>query len=95
LEAVVLEQLARLAAEPPSDRELEKARNLLEIGVYRSSYSADGLANRLGHYEVTAGDFQAFSESVQKIQEVTAGDVQRVMQHYFRPESRSVIVAQP
>ena len=94
-EAVVLEELSKLAAAPPSDRELEKARNQTESALYRSLGTANAKASKLGHYEVTGGDYRLFSKGVEDVRKVTAADVQRVIATYFRPETRSVIVAKP
>lgn len=94
-EAVILEEFARLVSEPPTDRELEKARNQLEIAIYRSNYSANAVAGRLGHYEVTAGDYREFQAAVEATRRVDAADVQRAVRRYLRPEARCVVTVRP
>ena len=95
VETVVLAELARFGEAGPTERELAKARNQLEVAVYRSNYAANAVAGRLGHYEVTAGDFKAFSRAVAAVREVTADDVKRVMTRYFQPQTKSVVVVKP
>ena len=94
-EKILLEQLALMGTAGPTDAELEKAKNQLEASVYQSSYSANAIAGRLGHYEVTAGDFQAFQRSLDAMRHVDAEAVKAVVTRWLAPEQRSTIVVRP
>jgi zinc protease len=94
-EAAILEEMARMADEAPLAEELTKARNQFEASLYRSLVTSNARAGKLGHYEVTAGDYRQFFRSAEAIREVTAVDVHRVARRVFDPEKRVVVVGRP
>ena len=94
-ESAILEELATLCASPPKEQELTKARNQFEMSLYRSLTTANARAGKLGHYEITAGDYRKFMENALNIRKVTASDVHRVAQRIFKPDARAVLVARP
>ncbi|MFT7622420.1 MAG: zinc protease [Myxococcota bacterium] len=95
VETALIDEIERLVENPPTERELRKARNQLEASEYRSSASADAVAGRLGHYEVTAGDFKAFFRALQAVRAVTAADVSAAAKRYLRTANRAVVIARP
>lgn len=94
-EAEVVAQLARLGREAPSEREVLRARNQIEAAAYRSNYSANAVAGKLGFYDVTTGDFRGFARQLERVRQVTAADVQRVAAEWLSPERRAVVVGRP
>jgi zinc protease len=95
LDAVLAEEFGRLAAEGPSEREIEKARNKLEADLIRGLLSVGARGRVLGTYETTAGDYKAFFAVVESYRRVTAEDVRRAAQTWLRPETRTTVVALP
>jgi zinc protease len=94
-EALLHEEMARLAAEPPGERELQKAKNQLAADFYRDLETISGKALVLGRSDVYYGDPTAFLRTVEAYQKVTAADVQRVARAYFQDNNRTVAVLVP
>lgn len=92
LEAVLYEELARLAETPPDLPELQRVRNQLEASRIRRLKSNFGLAFQLAGSASLFGDWAATFRYTRRLQEVTPEDVQRVARRYFRPENRTVTV---
>lgn len=95
LEEIVLGELTRIGATPPSPGELEKARARLETGFWGELETADGKAEALGHFETTGGDFRRLLAVAEALRTTTAEDVQRACARIFEPERRAVVVVEP
>jgi zinc protease len=94
-EARVLAAVAALAAKPVAAAELEKARARVETAFWRALDSSHGRADRLGEFEIAAGDFRRLFARAGELARVTAEDVQRAAATYLAPGARSVVVARP
>ena len=94
-EALLYEEIARLQKEPPSERELQKAKNQLAAGFYREMETIGGKAQALGRSDVYFGDPQACFQTVANYEKVTAADVQRVATAYFEARNRTVALLVP
>ena len=90
-EKAALAELEKLKTEPVSAAELDKARNILLSDALESRETAEGQAFALGEAAVTLGDPERVNTDIERLQAVTAADVQRVAQKYFTPENRVVI----
>ncbi|MCA9522377.1 MAG: insulinase family protein, partial [Myxococcales bacterium] len=95
VETLVATELARLGRQPISPRELQKAKNALEISLTRSLRSVGPIARQLGHYETTTGDYRRLFRVVARYRAVTRADVQRVAKRLFPPRRRVVITGLP
>ncbi len=94
-EKAVYGVLDRLAKEGPTERELEKAKNLLEAGFVKSFKTNNGTGEQLGFYEHVLGDYRALFGTVGKYRKVTTEDCRRVAQKIFLPSRRTVAVLVP
>jgi zinc protease len=94
-EKALYEELSRLGAEPVSDAELRKAKNQMLAQFYRQLKTIEGRANLLGTYELFYGDFNKLYDTGQRIEAVTAADVQRVAKQYFTAKNRTVATLIP
>lgn len=94
-EALVYDELARLTKEPPSDREMQKARNQLAANFYSQLETISGKAGLLGRADVYFGDPKAALTTVQRYEKVTAADIQRVVKTYFTDRNRTVTTLVP
>ena len=90
LEDAILEEIARIAAEPPTSRELEAVRNSVEAGEVERLASSLGLALQLAASESLFGDWRRTFRSAEALRAVTREDVSRVARTYLQPESRIV-----
>ncbi len=89
VEAALLGELDLLAREPVGKRELQKVKNQQMAGDFRKLQSQFGLMVQLLVYEALGewSNINAFSD---RIQAVTAEEVQRVAQRYFGETNRTV-----
>ena len=87
--------LDTLAKEGPTERELEKAKNLLEAAFVKSLKTNNGVGEQLGFHEHVFGDYNAMFKAVDRYRAVTAEDCRRVAQKYFVPLQRTVVVLVP
>ena len=91
VEAAIYEEIERLKREPVAGWELEKAKNQLITQAIRQRENNDGKAIIIERAVAYQDDPKAVNTEVQKLQAVTAADVQRVMKKYFGENNRVVI----
>jgi predicted Zn-dependent peptidase len=73
-----------------SPEELTKAKTRSRASLIRQLDSNSGLAAELTFYEVVTGDWRNLFKQLDKIEQVTAADVQRVAKTYFTMKNRTV-----
>ena len=88
-------EVERMKAEPVSKEEIDRQRLRLEHDEASERMSMEGLAGRLGYFESLAGDYAQVDKATRRMQAVTAADIQRVMQKYFKVERISLVVQRP
>jgi zinc protease len=93
-EALIVEELGRLARAPLPARELDKAKVRLETAFWQQLDSSHGKAELLGQFEIAAGDFRRLFDRAGEYAAATAKDVQRIAAQYLAGP-RSVVVARP
>ena len=91
LEASLLAELKKIQDGGVTPQELEKAKNQLIARAIRSRETNDGKAIAIERAIAYQGDATAVNSEVEKLQAVTAADIQRVMKHYFKDNNRVVI----
>lgn len=94
LEKSLLAELANIQARPVTANELAKAKNLLITETLQQREDIDGKAIAIERAVAYSGDPKSVNTDIQKLQAVTAADVQRVMKKYFTPKNRVVIYYQ-
>jgi zinc protease len=95
LEQAIYADIDSLATSGPSPAELQKAKNLYVAEYYRTLRSIAGRAQFVGEAEVIFGDYHLLSSFEQRINAVTAADIQRVMKQYLKPTNRTVATLVP
>ncbi|HLM59097.1 MAG TPA: pitrilysin family protein [Pyrinomonadaceae bacterium] len=93
-ERALLAELKRLQDEPVSKAELEKAVNQLVTNQLRERETNNGKAFSLARAAVLLGDARRVNTDIERLQAVTAADVQRVLKKYFNDTNRVVITYQ-
>jgi zinc protease len=89
LEAVSGE-LEQLRAEPVSEEELEKARANFLAAEHFERESVTGLANKLGSFELLAGDHRVEERYLESVRTATREDLLRVARAYLEPDRYTV-----
>ncbi len=91
LEKSLFAELNKIQAAPVSAKELEKAKNKLISQTLQRRETNDGKAIAIERAIAYQGDPNAVNSEIQRLQAVTAADVQRVMKKYFNDKNRTVI----
>jgi zinc protease len=94
-EAALLAETKKLQDVPVTAAELEKAKNQIITSQLRQRETNNGKANALGQAAVLLGDPNRVNTDLDKLQAVTAADVQRVARKYFTDKNRYVFVYLP
>ena len=104
LQTVIDAELARLAAEGPTARELEQAKNATEAAFLRQLEEVSEKADRLNSYYYRVGQPDFFERDLARYRAVTAEDIQRVARQYLAahrvilsvvPQGRTDLAAKP
>lgn len=90
-EAALEAEIKRIQDTPVTAAELEKAKTVLVTHQLEELETNNGRAEALGNAAVILGDPNRINTDIQKLQAVTAADVQRVVKKYFVPSNRVVI----
>jgi len=89
-EQAIYDQIEELKTELVSNEELKKAKTSVRAGIIRELDSNFALAMNLAFYEVLTGDWRDLFRELDKIEQVTAEDIQRAAKEYFTSKNRSV-----
>ncbi len=89
-EEAIYAEIERLKTEPVSPEELAKAKTRARASLIRQLASNDGLAAQMTFYEVITGDWRNLFNQLDKIEQVTAEDIQRAAKKYFTSKNRTV-----
>jgi hypothetical protein len=81
--------VADLRANPVSEHELQKVRNQIVADQFRQLQSNFFLMVQLGYFEAL-DDWRYINEAPSRLQQVTAEDIQRVVETYFVKENRAI-----
>lgn len=86
--------LADLAERPPTEQELNGARNRLRMHHFRELTGVDGRAEALGLALATFGDPGHHARWWQAVEAVTVADLQRVAKTWLAPARRVVVLGE-
>ena len=90
-ETALLAEVKRLRDTPPTEAELDSAKNQLITGKLRERETIDGRGFALGYALRIDGDAAKANTELADLQAVTAADVQRVAKTYLDPNLRMTI----
>jgi zinc protease len=94
-EASLLAEVKKLQEAPVSAAELEKAKNQIITSQLRQMETNNGKAQSLGQAAVLLGDPNRVNTQLDRLQAVTAADIQRVAKKYFTEANRFVFYYLP
>lgn len=95
VEAAYLEELAKLAAEPPTDDEMERARALTEADELGALARVEERADRLSMYATLFDDPNLVNTILPRYLAVTAEQIREVAAAVFREDNRVVLTYLP
>ena len=94
-EAALRAEIKKLQDAPVSAAELEKAKNQIMSSLLRQRETNLGKSQTLGGAAVLRGDPNRVNTDLDRLQAVTAADVQRVAKKYFTDQNRYVFFYLP
>jgi zinc protease len=95
VEKAMLAEIKKLQDEQVSAAELDKAKNQIITNQLRQRETSNGKALALGEAAVLLGDAARVNTDLERLQAVTAADIQRVMKKYFTDTNRLVLYYLP
>jgi len=90
LEQAIYAEIESLKTEPVGERELQKVRNQVAAEFIRGLASNHGLAQQLAYTQALLGDWRYLVTYSDRINSVTAEEIQQTVQRYFTPRNRTV-----
>ena len=88
-------ELERLASEPVSKIELDKALKRARVQFVMAGESVTGQGQMLGMAEIITGDYSWYEETLEALDKVTLDDIERVRDKYLHRSNRTVGVYEP
>jgi zinc protease len=95
LEQAVLEEVRRLAAEPPSSEELQRVKSSVETEIVGGLETLAARADQLNAYLYYTGDPDHAAEHLAAFRALTPQEIQRVAREYLEGRNRVVISIVP
>jgi zinc protease len=98
LQSAIDEEVERLKREPPTPREVERARNQIEASFYRRMERVGGFggkADQLNGYYASGGGPDYFAEDLARYTALTVGDVQSAAREWLPADRRVELVVEP
>jgi zinc protease len=95
LEKVIQEEINQLKAEPPTDRELQRAVNQYEASFLRRLESVEAKADQLNNYFMFTGNPDYFNEDLSRYKAVEVKDVRAAALTYLRDDGRVILSIVP
>ena len=95
VEESIQREIVRLQNEPPSEQELQRAKNQVEAARVFEQDSNFRHAMLMGQAESVGAGWRRIDQFVERIRAVTARDIQRVAKQYLTPDNRTVGILIP
>ncbi len=93
--SVIQEEIDRVKAQPPSQREVDRAVNQFEAAFYRRLERVGGMADQINTYLFYTGTPDYFNNDLNRYRALHREDVQRAAQTYLRNDGRVVLSVVP
>ncbi len=90
VEAALDEELTRLESAPITKQELAKALKRAKAEFVLAGESITGQAQLLGMTEAVIGDYEWYETVLERLNQITLDDIERVRATYLRPSQRTV-----
>jgi zinc protease len=91
VEASVVREVERLAAEPIEGEELDRTRRQLEVALLLGRQSAGDIGQVLGTAQMVAGDWQDADRQLARLRALTPADIQQAAVRALAAPRRAVV----
>lgn len=92
---IIASEIAKLRRTPLTDEEMRKVRTLKVKTYVDDLQTIESKARSLAAAEIVTGSYENLLRDMDRYEQVTAADIQRVANKYFVPQNRSLIVLDP
>jgi predicted Zn-dependent peptidase len=89
------EEIGKLKTEPVSEEDLKAVKTRARANLIRSLADNAGMAGQLTYYQAITGDWRNLFKELDKIDAVTAADIQRVASNVFVNSNRTIGTIEP
>jgi predicted Zn-dependent peptidase len=90
VEEAIYAEIEALKSEPPTEREIQKIRNVIDANMVRMLGSNLGIAFNIGMTIAIRDNWRAFLDDIERTKQVEAADVSSVAGKYLVPGNRTV-----
>jgi zinc protease len=94
-EPAIFKEIAQIQNNKVPDAELNKAKKMIASGFIFQQETVQGQAGELGNDVLTMNDINYSKIYLNRINQVSASDIQRVAKKYLHPENLSIAVIKP
>jgi zinc protease len=91
----LLKETLRLRFENVEDAEIEKAKTIILSEIIYQKETVQGIARKLGTFELVAGDTSFEEEYYSKVKSVTADEIRRIAMTYLHPSHLTISTLMP
>ncbi len=91
----ILEGVNRLRREGVTPEELHRVKVNIESDLVYGRQTVQGMAGKIGFYEVIAGDVQFEKEYMRRVAQLQGEDIREVLRKYFQPERLTISILAP
>lgn len=95
IRTIIDAELTRLATEPPSTDELERARRIMEADSIESLQSLYRRVAQLAEYQAYTGTADQFAADLKMLRTTTPAGVRNAVRTWLRPDARVVVTVTP
>lgn len=89
VEKIILEEIEKLSNEAPSQKEMNRIKNSIQMGFVTKLTSLEGLSDQLAWFE-RLGSWRNMIQYPKKINSITAAMVPEIVTKYFDPQQKTV-----
>lgn len=89
-EKIINDEIERIRNQKVSEEELARAKVRARVNLIRGLESNMGLALQMAHFHVLTGNWRNLFHSIDRIDQVTAEDINRIANQYLVPKNRTV-----
>jgi predicted Zn-dependent peptidase len=90
VEQAIYDEIKALKQTPPTEREMQRIRNMIDARMVRSLGSNYGIAFQLGFAEMIRGDWRDYLEDIERVKAVTPERVSYAVDKYLDESNRTV-----
>lgn len=90
VEGAIAQVLQRLKTTPLSAADLQRVKNQVQAGLLRNLDSNHGMAQLLAEYKAESGSSHQLFTDLERLNQITPAEMQKVAQRIFRPDNRVV-----